>query len=357
MTSPDRHFRLGVFMPVANNGWIISKNSPQYTPTYKLNKDIAQLAEHIGFDYVFSMAKWTGYGGETQYWESTIESFTLMAALATATTKLRLVASIAPILIHPTIVAKMAVTLDDISEGRLGLNLVSSDHEYIHMGLYPDDFESFRHEYIEEWLDVCKQLWTGESVDFEGKYFTISGYSSNPRPVQQPWPSIVYATSSEGGYEFVASHCDEAFLRCDEQKNVASKKLKELARERGRTVRTQAHAVLIQGSTDEDAQRMVEHYREGADMEAISNVYAGLEYPGDKRAKGQELLDKMYPRPLFYHAFPLIGGPQRIADFIEDMADNGDFDGMLFSFPDYIDGLTRFNEEVAPLLRKKGLRP
>src|SRR6266571_6999006 len=124
---PDQPFKLGVFMPVGNNGWIISKTSPQYMPTYQLNKDIAQLAEQIGFDYVFSMAKWSGYGGDTRFWDYTIESFTLMAALATVTSRLRLVASIAPILMHPTILAKMAVTLDDISGGRLGVNIVSSD--------------------------------------------------------------------------------------------------------------------------------------------------------------------------------------------------------------------------------------
>jgi len=351
-----KHFRLGVFMPVANNGWIISKTAPQYLPTFQLNKDIAQLAEHIGFDYIFSMAKWSGYGGETRYWEDTIESFTLMAGLAPVTSRLQLVASIAPILLHPTILAKMAVTLDDISGGRLGINVVSSDHEYTRMGLYPEDFESYRHEYISEWLDVVKRLWTGETVDFEGKYFTLTGYSSTPRPLQRPWPAIVYATSSEGGYRFVADHCDEAFIRCDEQKNVTSQKLKELARERGRTVKTQAHAVLVQGSTDEEAWEMVEHFRGGADYEAITNVYEGSGYQGDRRARGVELLNTRFPRTLFYHAFPLIGGPQHIADFIEDMAVNGDFDGMLFSFPDYIEGLTKFNEHVAPLLKERGLR-
>jgi pyrimidine oxygenase len=350
-----KHFRLGVFMPVANNGWIISKTAPQYLPTFQLNKDIAQLAERIGFDYVFSMAKWSGYGGETRYWEDTIESFTLMAGLAPVTSRLGLVASLAPILIHPTIVAKMAVTLDDISGGRLGINVVSSDTEYARMGLYPEDFETYRHEYISEWLDVVKRLWSGEVVDFEGKYFTLTGYSSTPRPLQQPWPTIVYATSSEGGYRFVAEHCDEAFIRCDEQKNVTSRKLKALAQDRGRVVKTQAHAVLIQGSTDGEAQRMVEHFREGADFEAITNVYEPG-HTGDKRARGQQLLDQRFPRTLFYHAFPLIGGPQRIADFIEDMAVNGDFDGMLFSFPDYIEGLTKFNEQVAPLLKERGLR-
>jgi pyrimidine oxygenase len=355
MIDGQRHFRLGVFMPVGNNGWIISKTAPQYMPTYQLNKDTAQLAERIGFDYVFSMAKWTGYGGETRFWDFSAESFTMMAALAPVTTNLRLVASVAPILIHPAIVAKMAVTLDDISGGRLGINIVSSDTEYRRMGLYPEDFESYRHEYIDEWLTVVKRLWSGEPVDFAGKYFTLDGYASNPRPVQDPWPTIVYATDSEGGFRFVAEQCDEAFIRCSDEKNANSKRLKELAGERGRSIKTQAHATLILGESDADAQRIIHHIREGADFEAIANVY-DMGYPGDRRTRGQELLDKGFPRTVIYHAFPLIGGPERVADFIEDMAVNGDFDGMLYSFPDFIDGLERFDDLVMPLLKKRGLR-
>ena len=51
---------LGVFMPVGNNGWIISESSPQYMPTYDLNRQITLLAEEVGFDYIFSMCKWRG---------------------------------------------------------------------------------------------------------------------------------------------------------------------------------------------------------------------------------------------------------------------------------------------------------
>jgi pyrimidine oxygenase len=342
-------------MPVGNNGWILSKTAPQYMPTFELNRNTAQLAERIGFDYVFSMAKWTGYGGATDFWDYSIESFTLMSALAPVTTKLGLVASVAPILIHPAIVAKMAATLDEISGGRLGVNVVSSDHEYMRMGLYPEDFDSYRHEYIDEWLTVVKQLWEGEPVDFEGKYFNLSGYMSRPRPVQRPYPTVVYATNSEGGFQFVANHADEAFIQCNPGKNENSKRVKELAGERGRTVRTQAHATLILGESDADADRIVEHIREGADYEAIANVW-DLNFKGDKIARGKQLVEERYPRTLIYHAFPLIGGPETVADFIEDMADNGDFDGMLYSFPDFIDGLERFNDLVMPLLRKRGLR-
>lgn len=357
--SGGKHFRLGVFMPVGNNGWIMSKNAPQYPPTYQLNKDVAQLAEQIGFDYIFSMAKWSGYGGTTRFWDTTIESFSLMSALAVVTTRLRLVASISPILIHPTIVAKMMATFDDISGGRAGINIVSSDTEYARMGLYPENFESYRHEYNTEWLQVVKRLWTGEPVDFSGKYFRLTGYASKPRPVQQPHPTIVYATASEGGFRFVAEHCDEALINFNTERNERSRMLKEMARQCGRSVKTQSNACLIQGSSDEEAQRAVEHLRAGADLEAIANVFdrdsKGDRSAEDRRAKGQEILNERYPRPLFYGSY-LIGGPERIADAIEDMAVNGDMDGLLLNFPDFIEGLTKFNEDVIPLLRQRGLR-
>ncbi len=356
MIDQRRKIRLGVFMPVGNNGWILSKTSPQYLPTYQLNKDVSQLAEKIGFDYLFSMAKWSGYGGETRFWEYSIESFTLMSALAAATSRLRLVASISPILIHPTIVAKMMATLDDISGGRIGLNIVSSDVEYHRMGLYPKDFMSYRHKYIDEWLTVVKRLWTGEPVDFDGEYFKLTGYASNPRPIQQPWPPIVYATSSEGGFRFVAEQCDEAFILCgSDERNANSKVLKQMAADRGRSIKTQGDVALILGETDADAQRIAEHIREGADTEAITNVY-DRGYQGDRRARGRELLAEGFPQTLVYRTFPLIGGPERVADFIEDMVVNGEFDGILCSFPDFIDGLERFNDLVMPLLRKRGLR-
>ena len=51
-----RKVDLGVFLPVTNNGWIISRNSPQFLPSFGLNRAICELAERIGYSYVFSMA-------------------------------------------------------------------------------------------------------------------------------------------------------------------------------------------------------------------------------------------------------------------------------------------------------------
>ena len=74
----------GVFIPIANNGWIPSATSPQYMPTFDLNREIVQKAEKYGFKFALSMIKLRGYGGETEYWDYALESFTLMAGLAPA---------------------------------------------------------------------------------------------------------------------------------------------------------------------------------------------------------------------------------------------------------------------------------
>ena len=124
--------------------------------------------------------------------------------------------------------------------------------------------------------------------------------------------------------------------RYDPDKNVTSKKLKALAAERGRTIKTQAHVCLVQGASDADADRIVEGFREGADLEAIANVYDGG-FQGDKQALGFRDPEPWLSEGAVLPRLCVDRRLRRIADFIEDMAENGDFDGMLFSFPDYVE--------------------
>jgi pyrimidine oxygenase len=80
--------RLGVFIPIGNNGWLISTTSPQYMPTFDLNRTIVEKAKHFDFDFALSMIKLHGFGGPSQFWEHNLESFTLMAGLAAVTKRM-----------------------------------------------------------------------------------------------------------------------------------------------------------------------------------------------------------------------------------------------------------------------------
>jgi pyrimidine oxygenase len=73
---------IGVFLPIARNGYLKSPASPQYSPTYDLNRDVAIAAERCGFDFALAMIKLRGCGGVTRHWDECLEAFTLTAALA-----------------------------------------------------------------------------------------------------------------------------------------------------------------------------------------------------------------------------------------------------------------------------------
>src|SRR5579871_6122785 len=268
---------LGVFLPIGNNGWIMSNTAPQYMPTWELNRDVTLLAEEAGLDYVFSMAKWRGMGGVTRFWDFTLESLTLMSALAPLTERIRLIGSVSPTLTHPAVFAKVAATLDEISHGRFTLNIVSAGNEaeYGQMGLHPEGFESYRYEFTEEWLHVAKALWTEPSVTFKGRFFQLDDCRSDPKPVQRPFPPIVCASGSERGQEFVAEECDAIFVGGDPDRlRVSTARQRALAAARGRVVKTHALVLLVIADTDEDAQRMVEGYHRGPDWDAMAYVYS-----------------------------------------------------------------------------------
>ncbi len=108
---------IGVFIPpIGNNGWLISKSAPpQYMPSFELNKAVVQKAEEHGLDFALSMIKLKGFGGETEFWDHNLESFTLMAGLAAVTEKIKLFASTAILTLPPALVARMASTIDSIA--------------------------------------------------------------------------------------------------------------------------------------------------------------------------------------------------------------------------------------------------
>src|SRR5271167_2051146 len=141
-----KRMELGVFLPVANNGFVFSSNTTAYRPSYAGNLAITQQAEQAGFDYAFSMAKWRGQGGVTHMWDSALESFSLMLALAVSTKRMKLIATVNPVLFHPALMAKMTATFDEVSPGRLSLNIITGGlmAEYTQMGVLPQGYDKDR---------------------------------------------------------------------------------------------------------------------------------------------------------------------------------------------------------------------
>ena len=177
--------KIGVFIPIGNNGWLVSTTSPQYKPSWELNRDVVQKAEAYGFDFALSMIKLRGFGGPSEYWDHNLESFTLMAGLAAVTTRIELFASVAVLTLPPPLVARMAVTIDSISKGRFGVNIVSGwqQAEYSQMGIWPGEvhFER-RYEYCSEYVQIMKELWATGHSDLKGQFFQMDDCRCSPLP-------------------------------------------------------------------------------------------------------------------------------------------------------------------------------
>lgn len=115
---------------------------------------------------------------------------------------------------HPIVAAKQLATADQMSSGRVGLNIVAGWHapEYEMFGLsLPDDHDT-RYALAQEWWDVVKRVWTSrEPFDYEGRFFQLQHVVGAPKPYNGQCIPIVNAGSSKQGRSFAARNADRAF--------------------------------------------------------------------------------------------------------------------------------------------------
>jgi pyrimidine oxygenase len=267
---------IGVFIPIGNNGWLISTNSPKYKPSFELNKAIVQKAEHYGLDFALSMIKLRGFGGKTEFWDHNLESFTLMAGLAAVTSKIKLFASTAILTLPPALVARMATTIDSIAPGRFGINIVTGWQmaEYDQMSIWPGNaYFGYRYDYATEYVKVMKELWADGKSDFKGKHFTMNDCKMLPKPSKEI--QIVAAGQSGRGMEFASEFADFNFImgsgiNTPDAIKPANERLVEAAEKAKRDVGSYVLFMVIAEETDEEAQKKWDFYREGADVDALA---------------------------------------------------------------------------------------
>jgi pyrimidine oxygenase len=343
----------GVFIPIANNGWIMSTSSPQYMPTFDLNREIVQKAEKYGFGFALSMVKLRGYGGETEHWDHCLESFTLMAGLAAVTEKIQLYASVATPTLNPAIVARMAVTIDSIAPGRFGVNIVAgwNKSEYAQMGVWPgDEFYEYRYEYAEEYVTIMRQLWDTGVSDFKGKFFTMDDCRLLPMPAPGAI-KIVSAGASPRGRRFTAEHADYNFTGAEPGPE-GLRKVNELLHEEsvkaGRDVSSYPVYMCIIDDTDELAQARIQDYNDHTDVEAY-NFMKGMAALDAKSVGTSAKMANSDAKAI--GGVPIAGSPATVAAAFDALAEVHGTGGIMLMFDDFVEGIERFGTEVMPLMR------
>ncbi len=347
---------LGVFIPIGSNGWLISTTSPRYKPSFALNRDVTQLAERYGFEFALSMVKLRGFGGESEFWDHCLESFTLMAAIAAVTSRIKLYASTAVLTLPPAIVARMASTIDSVAPGRFGINIVSGwqGAEYSQMGLWPgNEHFSSRYEYSAEYVQIMRELWTTGRSDFKGKFFTMDDCRLSPRP--EAMPAIVAAGQSDTGMKFAAEHADYSFclgagVNTPTAFAPSVARLVEFAAQTGRTVGAYGLFMVIADETDEKAQAKWELYKAGKDLEALSwmGIQASADDKADVNSTARSITNPA--SAVNFNMGTLVGSYATVAALLDEIATVPGVAGVMLTFDDFIQGMQAFGQRVQPLM-------
>ena len=347
---------IGVFIPIGSNGWLVSTTSPQYKPSFDLNLRTTLNAERYGLDFVLSMIKLRGFGGKSEFWDHNLDSFTLMAGLAAATSRIRLYATVPTLAVPPAIAARMCSTIDSISNGRFGLNVITGWQrpEYSQMGLWPGDaYFSHRYSYAAEYVQILRDLWETGVSDFKGEFFTMNDCRLSPRP--QADMKIICAGQSDAGMDFTANYADYNFsfgkgLNTPTACSDTVERMQLAAARTGRKVASYCLLMVITGETDEQAMAKYETYKAGADLEALSWMVE--QATADKTSGGDSgVRQAIIPESMVnLNMGLLIGSPETVAHLLDKVATIPGLAGVLLTFDEFIGGTEIFGERIQPLM-------
>lgn len=333
-------------------------------------RKLIQLAEEVGFDYQVPYARWLGQGGEIDYNGASLDFAASAAATAPITSRMG-VFSTAHITFkfHPLHIAKMGATIDHISDGRWGLNIVTgySPRENAAFGMRDPIGHDEAYAMADEFVCLMKHLWSEkERFDFEGKYYQAYGAYLAPKPTRQPRPILMNAGNSEVGIDFGVRNCDWIFTNSRELSGFRERVqlIKARAEHYKRSVRAATMCWCLIEATDELARQTYDWIVSGIDRDATRNFLlsmagksdaeiAGMIDDGDPYAgAGKEGFERM---ALGLRAPQLIGSPQTVAEQIKNLYDCG-IESILIGFFDPQKGLHMMQDSVMPILRKMGLR-
>jgi FMNH2-dependent dimethyl sulfone monooxygenase len=291
--------------------------------TWEDAREATLYSESIGFEYNLIAARWYG---------PVLECYSTTAALASITRTQRLIIAIHSGLVQPQVVAKIGANIDQITNGRFHINLVSGAED---QGFQQRDYGGIwlphdeRYELSDEYIRIIKGIWTNQPYSYTGKYYNINNVDMLPKPVQEPYPTIFLGGKSEPARELAAKECDwyiTGGMTIEDAMELRADVEKRAARH-GRKVRFAISGMIMLRDTDEEAAREFEELQARAETDRTVRTHAaGLRYG-------------------------MWGRPERVAERIAEFSRLG-FEMALLQGRSLMNDLRQFNAEVVPLLPK-----
>lgn len=225
-------------------------------------RDVAVSADEAGLDFVLFAQHTIASGGRHD--NEVLEPWTACAAAAAVTSDIEIIAAIKPLLYHPVVLAKMALGIEDISNGRFAINFVNafSKPELANSGIgFPEHDE--RYEYGGEWLRIVKALISGETVNHRGKNFNITDYRLLPSRIHRPRPRIYSGGESDLARALAAELVDTMLIFGRPLEEIGEI-IADVARRprQGAPVEYGTTGLVVARPTDREAQDYLQHLRD-----------------------------------------------------------------------------------------------
>ena len=248
------------FAPLCNgDDDFLGNRNPKYKSNWYNTKNIVEAADKLGYKNILCPSSY-------QVGQDTL---TFIAGMAPLTKEINFLAAIRCGEIHPPMLARTIATLDHMLEGRLTLNIISSD--------LPGTELDSRERYLrsKEVIEILKQCWTKDRLDFNGKYYQFDLPTQPVKPYQQNGgPLLYFGGYSEAGMELCAEHCDVYLMWPETENKLAElmKNISERAKKYNRTVQFGLRVHVIVRETEEEAQSYADNLISKLDLSLGENI-------------------------------------------------------------------------------------
>ncbi len=314
--------------------------------------DIALTAERLGFRNILCPSSY-------QVGQDTLS---FVAGCAPITSRMNFLAAIRCGEMQPIMLARTVATLDHMLKGRLTLNVISSDFP----GERADS--AFRYRRSHEVVEILRQAWTRETIDFEGEVYHFKGVSTEPaRPYQQNGgPLLYFGGYSPDALELCGAQCD-VYLMWPETREQLAERMKAVharAEAHGRTLDYGLRVHVIVRDTEREARDYAEHLVSKLDDEygklirdrAHDSISLGVAH----QARARELADQFgYIEPNLWTGIgrarsgcgaALVGSTDQVLSALEDYRRMGIRAFILSGYP-HIDEAEHFGTKVLPQMK------
>jgi len=353
--------QIGLFGANCSSGRAVTLVPERWSGNWTDNKKLAVMSDDAGIDFLLPIGRWKGYGGDTDYQGTTLETITWATGLLGATKRITVFGTVHAPIFNPVVAAKEMVTADHIGEGRFGLNIVVgwNEGEFDMFGVEQRAHEH-RYEYAQEWIDVIKMIWSDkEDFDFAGKYLHMKGIKGKPKPVGGTRPVIMNAGASPTGQAFAVKNCDAFFLQASrtslDETAQRVRRAKEAAHAQGREIGCYTVGVVTCRPTKKEAEDYFHHcIVERADWNAVDSILA-MKDISPQTVPMEEFLKQRSGYAQGMGGLPIVGDPDLVASQLADLSKAG-LTGIAISLVNYLAELPYFVDEVCGRLERMGLR-